>query len=165
MNTLKAIIVNEKDEIIGSKKREDITSSDIYRVSALWLTNSKGEVLMAQRALTKKHDPGIWGPAVAGTVEEGETYDSNIAKETEEELGLTGVTMTKGAKNLRTGNHTYFCQWYFGHINKKISDLRLRPEEVIAARWVSPALLLAEAREHPERFTPNTRKHIERFCS
>ena len=159
------IIVNEKDEVIGSKKREDITSSDIYRVSALWLTNNTGEVLIVQRAFTKKHDPGLWGPAVSGTVEEGQTYDSNIVKETEEELGLTELSITKGPKILRTGKHTRFCQWYFAHTDKKITDLTLHTEEVIAARWISPALLLAEVREHPERFIPSTREHIERFCS
>ncbi len=30
----------------------------------------------------------MWGSAVAGTVEKGEDYESNIYKETEEEIGL-----------------------------------------------------------------------------
>ena len=77
-------IVNEEDEIIGHKDRTSLDhETDIYRVAALWLTNSTGEVLIAQRALSKESSPGKWGPAAAGTVEEGETYESNIVKEVE----------------------------------------------------------------------------------
>ena len=93
--TEKIIIVDEDDNIIGSKERNSIVSGDIYRVSALLIENSKGEILLAQRALTKKHDPGKWGPPVAGTVEEGETYESNIVKEAEEELGLKNIQIIK----------------------------------------------------------------------
>ncbi len=81
-------IVNEQDEIIGYKDRKDRNLVDITRVSALWITNEDGEILLAQRGLNKTHSPGLWGPAVAGTVEEGETYESNIIKEAEEEIGL-----------------------------------------------------------------------------
>lgn len=53
VNKQKIIIVNENDEIIGHKKREEIRQEDIYRVSALWLTNSKNEILLARRGLNK----------------------------------------------------------------------------------------------------------------
>ncbi len=56
----RVIIVNEKDEQIALKERKDIKKEEIYRVSALWITNSKGEILLAQRGLNKKHDPGKW---------------------------------------------------------------------------------------------------------
>lgn len=66
----KIIIVNENDEIIGHKARGTLEQLDIYRVSALWIKNSQGDILLAQRKFTKKHDPGKWGPAVAGTNDE-----------------------------------------------------------------------------------------------
>ncbi len=86
----KIIVVDENDKEIGVKERSKITHDDIYRVSGLWLTNSKGEILLAQRSFNKPrdNDPGKWGPAVAGTVDEDETYKENIQKEIKEELGL-----------------------------------------------------------------------------
>ena len=65
------IIVDKEDNIIGYKDRYKLDPSDIYRVSALWLTNSKEDILLAQRSFDKKHYPGKWGPAVAGTVKKG----------------------------------------------------------------------------------------------
>lgn len=53
-------IVDQNDEIIGYKDRADISSDDIYRVSALWVENSKGEFLLAQRGFMKKNGPGRW---------------------------------------------------------------------------------------------------------
>lgn len=82
------IIVNEQDEEIGVKHRHDITSDDIYRVSALWIENSHGDVLMSQRGFMKRNNPGKWSAAVAGTIDEGESYSENIYKEAEEEIGL-----------------------------------------------------------------------------
>ncbi len=87
----KTIIVNEKDKIIGSKERGTLTREDLFRVSALWVTNSKGEYLLAQRSFSKKHHPGKWGPAVEGTNQEGETYESNMIKETKGEIGLENI--------------------------------------------------------------------------
>ena len=92
----KFTIVDENDNIIAQKERANIKPEDIYRVAALWVTNSKGDILLAQRALSKKHDPGKWGPAVAGTVEERETYRANIIKETSEEIGLHDISPTEG---------------------------------------------------------------------
>ncbi len=65
----KIIIVDENDNIIGSKDFDKMKPSDVYRVSSLWITNSKGETLLAKRAFNKLHSPGKWGTAVSGTVE------------------------------------------------------------------------------------------------
>src|SRR3989338_2890412 len=110
---MKIIIVNDRDEVIGSKERESLDySRDIYRVSALWIINDKGESLLAKRALTKKNHPGKWGPAAAGTVEEGESYESNIIKEAREELGIEQASLLKSKKLKRDGKHHYFTQWF-----------------------------------------------------
>ena len=47
------IIVDEKDNVIGSKPRSQIVDSDIYRVSALFVYNIEGEILLGKRAATK----------------------------------------------------------------------------------------------------------------
>ena len=105
--------VNENDEVVEvfeGKNWGDLHPESIYRVSSLWITNSKGEVLLARRAFNKKHDPGKWGPAVSGTVEEGETYESNIIKETEEELGIKSLKPIAGLKLRVKNKYNYFNQ-------------------------------------------------------
>src|SRR3990167_156537 len=84
----KTLIVNAQDEVIGAADRDNFPETGIQRVSGLWIENRSGEVLLSQRSYKKKFGPGRWSIAVAGTVEEDETYLSNIIKETEEEIGI-----------------------------------------------------------------------------
>jgi isopentenyl-diphosphate delta-isomerase len=157
-------IVNEQDEVIGYKSLEDISPTDIYRVSALWITNNKGEILLAQRALSKKNDPGKWGPAVAGTVEEGETYDSNIAKEAFEELGLRDIEPVVGPKVRMSGAHQYWLQWYSLVVDKPIEYFKPEPKEVMAIRWVAPADLKKDFEKDATLFLKGAPRWIELFC-
>jgi len=70
---------------------------------------------LAQRSFNKTHNPGQWGPAVAGTNDEGETYESNIIKEAEEEIVLRDIKFKKAGKLRRRGRLegcNFFCQWF-----------------------------------------------------
>ena len=151
-------IVNEQDQIIGYKERDAVAKEDIYRVSALWVTNSQGQILLAQRAFTKHHHPGKWGPAVAGTVEKGETYKQNIIKEAEEEIGLKNIR-PQNSKKVRvtpaTGNHNHFTQWYTLVIDKPIDDFVVRKEEVAQVKWFKPDELKDDLTAHPDHYLPN----------
>lgn len=152
---VKIIIVNEKDVVIGSKERGKVTSNDIYRVSALWLTDSAGRILLAQRGLKKSHDPGKWGPAVAGTLEEGETYESNIRKETLEELGIEGIKLMPVDKVNSTSKerkHKYFAQWFIGITDKKEEEFKIQKSEVEQVKWFTPKLLRKKVKENPENY-------------
>jgi len=52
-------LVNKDDKIIGNIDRSDLDyNHDIFRTASLWVTNSNGDVLLAQRKLNKKVDPG-----------------------------------------------------------------------------------------------------------
>jgi len=163
METEKYIIVNEKDEPIGNKELEEITPNDIYRVSALWIENSKGEVLLARRSLNKKNDPGKWGPAVAGTVEVGEDYESNIYKEAEEEIGLKSKKFQKFRKVRNHGKHNYFCQWYYLQIDKPIDYFKIQEEEVEEIAWFPKDELEKEFKNNPEKFLISFGKNLEYF--
>lgn len=153
------IIVDKNDNQIGVKERDAIDrDNDIYRVSCLWLFNHHGNILLAQRAFSKRHDPGMWGPAVAGTIEEGETYEGNIVKETEEEIGVTGLAMTKGDKVFRDGNRRHFTQRFFAVTDLDITDFRPDPREVHSIRWWEREEFENALREHPEEFLPSLKK-------
>lgn len=165
INLLKVIIVDKNDEVIGLKEWENLKNEDIYRVSALWVENSKGEILMARRALSKSHDPNRWGPAVAGTVEEGETYSSNILKEAEEEIGLKNVKFKKGPKIkiMLAGRPRYFLQWYMAKIDKPAEEFKIQKSEVAEVKWFSKDELKNKLKENPSEFIYSANQWVELF--
>ena len=152
MSKAKIIIVNENDEIIGFKERGTLNQSDIYRVSALWIQNSKGEILLTQRSFNKKNNPGQWGPAVAGTNDEGESYESNIIKEAEEEIGLKQNHFQKSFYHFHDGEHRHFTQWFFALVDKKIEEFTIQEEEVEKIKWFTKEELLNELKKNPKTF-------------
>lgn len=155
-------IVNEQDEIIGYEARASGNPSNITRVSALWIKDKDGNVLLAQRAFVKKRNPGVWGPAVAGTVEEGETYESNIIKESEEEIGLVNFTPILGPKKRVSSGHEYFCQW-FTVIVENSYPFKKQDEEVEEVRWFTREEIEKFLSEKPEMFTSNFKHYFNLF--
>lgn len=157
-------IVDDQDNLIGHKKRKDIDpKNDIYRIGALWLTNSSGQILIAQRVLTKDMDPGKWGPAAAGTMEEGETYESNIYKEAEEEIGLTGIKLIKGPQQRFRQPRQAFCQWYTAVCDWPESRFVLQADEVARVKWVDPIELRIDAENNPDKYVPGMKSEIDLF--
>ncbi len=146
------IIVDEEDNIIGSKEREKKKPEDIFRVTSLWIENSKGDILLAQRSLTRKKSPGKWGPAVAGTVAQGETYDDNIIKEAAEEIGLSNVHLEKKEKVRMKGSSNFFGQRYEAKLDLPIEAFTIQEEEVAAIRWFTRKELKKLIKEKPEQF-------------
>ena len=155
-------IVNKRDEIIGHKERTDRNKTDITRVAALLLLNPKGETLITRRAANKIHDPNKWGPAVAGTVEEGETYIANIIKETLEEIGftITEKELLVGPHVYIETDHKYFTQFYFAKTDLPISAFNIDPQEVAEIRWAVISELIAWFKKSPADFTRSFEKSI-----
>lgn len=160
----KIIIVDENDSIIGCKERSTEIKEGIYRVSALWIINPKGQVLLARRQLDKGHDPGKWGPAVAGTLEEGETYESNIIKEAEEEIGIKNIKFEKIDKIRVKGKYNYFCQYFLLKIDKEAEEFNFNKKEVLELKWFSKQEIRDIAKNHPENFTSSYKYWVNLFC-
>ncbi len=153
-------VVNEEDNIIEIKERTELIPDDIYRVSALWVLDENKEILLARRAWTKKKDPGMWGPAVAGTVGENETYESNIIKEAEEELGLKHLNIRKGPKQRVKSPHNHFTQWFFSKI-KKETPINIDNMEVAEIKWFKEEELLKLIENSPSEVIHSVKEFIK----
>jgi isopentenyldiphosphate isomerase len=158
------VIVDSDDNVLGYKPRKTVDyENDIYRSTSLWLENSKGEVLIAKRSQTKDKDPGLWSGAAGGTVDKGETYDTNIYKEVEEEIGLTGVEFKFVAKIWNDVRRKHFIQIYTAVVDKQSQDFKLQIEEVDEVKWISKSELAKEVKNSPEKYGALMPKLIEIF--
>ncbi len=158
------IVVDENDNIVWYKSKENIDPiNEYYRVSALRLTNSRWEILIAQRSYNKSHNPGKRWPSLAGTVEKGETYEDNIKKETKEELGITWLQFIKWPKYKIEKERHYFWQRFFATVDKDISEFKIQEEEVETIKWISPKELEKDIELHSEKYLTNMKKYLTEF--
>jgi isopentenyldiphosphate isomerase len=154
-------IVDEQDNVIGYKERSLLDKGkDIFRVSVLWIINEYDEILLAKRALSKESQAGKWGPAAAGTLEKGESYESNVVKEAKEELGIKVRHLKKYKKNFfKSEEFSYFSIQYVAKL-KKSTSFSLQVEEVETVKWVDKQTLLNWIKESPEDFVSSMSSHI-----
>lgn len=146
-------VVNTKDEIIGYKERDHVDpSEDIVRAASLWITNSQGDILLAQRKFTKRTNPGKWGEAVGGTVEGDDDYESTMIREAREELGLEATNYMLGPKQYIDAPARYFTQWYTLVADLPIDSFTIQEEELEQVAWVSEEQFITELTTTPEKY-------------
>jgi isopentenyl-diphosphate delta-isomerase type 1 len=82
-------VVDADDRVIGVKTRGEIHARGLmHRAVHILVFNSKGELFLQKRSMTKDENPGQWDSSAAGHVDSGETYIACAIREIEEELGI-----------------------------------------------------------------------------
>src|SRR5258707_11287088 len=82
-------VVNERDEVLAQKPRNEVHRLGLmHRATHVLVFNSRGQVFLQKRSMTKDRQPGLWDSSASGHVDSGEDYDACVVRELREELGL-----------------------------------------------------------------------------
>jgi isopentenyl-diphosphate delta-isomerase len=83
------ILVNENDEVTGTaEKMEAHQKGLLHRAFSIFVFNSRGEMLMQQRAEDKYHSGGLWTNACCSHPRPGEKTEEAARRRLKEELGF-----------------------------------------------------------------------------
>ena len=122
----------------------------------LWLYNSNGDILLAQRSHKKIICPLLWDVSAAGHIDAGESFIDAAIRETYEELGVTlkasalkhiGVFKHESEYNNGQIKDYEFHQVFVVLCNAKLSDFKLQAGEVDAIKWVDAKTFLGLLQE------------------
>lgn len=144
--------VDEKDNVIGQVTRKEMREKNLWhRGTGVVIFNSKGEILIHKRTMTKDAFQGYYDSFFGGVLEAGETYEENATRELEEEAGLKDVEMEFVFKYAYDSENTKVHV----HIFKVISDgpFKFQEEEVEFAKFVSKEELMDMIKK--EKFIPD----------
>lgn len=84
------ILVNDQDIPIGiMDKMEAHEKGLLHRAFSIFIFNTKGEMLLQQRALDKYHSAGLWTNACCSHPLPGESTDEAANRRLMEEMGFT----------------------------------------------------------------------------
>ncbi len=82
-------VVDKDDNLITVKPRGEIHAKGLmHRAVHILLFNSKGELFLQKRSMSKDEQPGKWDSSAAGHVDSGEAYLDCARREITEELGI-----------------------------------------------------------------------------
>lgn len=107
-----------------------------YRLSIhIWITNSKGELLIQRRSANKKMFPNMWNET-GGAASTGETSEMTCAREFEEELGVKPNMDKAELIGSIKRKYDYVDVW---HIEQDIdlNNIQMQEDEVSEVKYVT----------------------------
>ena len=142
------ILVDETDREVGhlSKSRCHDGGGVLHRAFSLLIFNAKGELLLQQRAPSKRLWPLYWSNSCCSHPRRAETMEAAIHRRLYEELGVRCplqfvYKFRYQAQFGGAGSENELCSVFIGRCAGRIQADR---NEIASWRWVSPAALQAE---------------------
>jgi isopentenyl-diphosphate delta-isomerase len=152
------ILVDDRDRELGhlSKAACHDGAGVLHRAFSAFLFNAAGELLLQQRADSKRLWPGYWSNSCCSHPRRGESMQTATARRLSEELNLTAdlrfaYRFQYQASFGELGSECELCHVFLGRID---DDVHPNSEEISAIRFVGADALDRELAENPERFTP-----------
>jgi isopentenyl-diphosphate delta-isomerase len=153
------ILVDAADHSVGSlsKARCHEGRGILHRAFSLLIFNGDGELLIQQRAPSKRLWPHYWSNSCCSHPRSGESLETATHRRLYEELGVTCdlqflFKFEYQAQFDATGAEHELCSVYIGRCTDPI---RVNNEEISAWRWISPERLETELTAHGgAKFTP-----------
>lgn len=153
------VLVNDQNNPIGTADKETVHTADtpLHRAFSLFLFNSKKQMLLTKRAMTKKTFPGVWTNTVCGHLSPNESTVDAAARRLKDELGIEGVAIAEAAPyryRFADSNgivENEICPILVGYYD---GDPMPNPDEVEQWKWVDWDLFLNEIESDPEPYSP-----------
>ena len=131
-------IYNEQRERTGRTvvRNGEVFEGERLLVVHVCVLNSRNEMLIQQRQMSKDRYPGCWDISAGGFVLSGEDSADAVRRELREEVGLQAAP--ESLTFLFTEPFSYVLDdFYLVRSDAELSSLTLQPEEVSDAKWAS----------------------------
>lgn len=150
------ILVNEKDEVLGTmEKIQAHEEALLHRAFSVFVFNSKGQLLLQQRAGHKYHSPFLWSNTCCSHPMPGEDTLDAANRRMMEEMGMK--------VNLKEEFHFIYkapfsnglTEHELDHVFVGYSDMlpNINREEVADYRYIDPVKLSKQMKSTPGRYT------------
>ncbi len=153
------VLVNDRNEPVGTTPKATVHTDQtpLHRGFSVFLFNPRGELLLQQRAFSKRTWPGVWSNSCCGHPAPDETVEAAAQRRLRDELGLDHVMVEVVLPEYRYRAELdgivehEICPVLVAATNQ---PLRLNPDEVADVRWVPWTDFVDEVRRHPTSYSP-----------
>ncbi|MDB6058735.1 MAG: hydrolase [Verrucomicrobiales bacterium] len=147
-------IVDECDQVIGQCPRSEVHRvGHKHRAIHVLVFNSRGEVFLQKRSMSKDTHPGVWDSSSSGHLDTGEDYDACAIRELREEIGLAIEQPPQRLFKIDACSETgqEFVWVYKCHSEGPFS---LHPEEIERGDWFGRDRVTKWIAQTPNEFAP-----------
>lgn len=156
MTEEQVVLVNENDietGLIG--KMEAHEKALLHRAFSVFVFNSKNELMLQQRALTKYHTPGLWTNTCCSHPRPGEKVSDAADRRLQEEMGFSCGLKKVFDFVYRAPFENGLTEHEFDHVflGNYEGKPEINPIEVHAWKWIGLEELKKEINANPSAFT------------
>jgi isopentenyl-diphosphate Delta-isomerase len=150
------ILVNPQDEPIGvMEKMEAHQKGLLHRAFSVFIFNTKGEMLLQQRAITKYHSGGLWTNTCCSHPAPGESTAAAASRRLQEEMGFQTPLKESFSFLYKTPFDNGLTEHEIDHvfIGEYEAAIEPNPAEVEAYEYRSMDSIKAAIEHTPQLFT------------
>ena len=165
-------IYDENDNYVRKDTRKNMRKNNlIHRCTDIVVLNTKGEILVQTRSLTKEYCPGYLDAVVGGVVGDGEDVNLCAEREVGEEIGIDINNINDKMKFI--GKHFVnedICRvWTYCYLLKltdeEIKSIKFRDNEISSIEWIPKNQLLKMFEDGKTKITEGSKQTILLFSS
>jgi len=150
------ILVDEQDNETGvMEKQQAHIEGRLHRAVSVFIFNSKGDMLLQQRAHNKYHSADLWTNTCCSHPRPGETVDEAALRRLYEEMGITCELKKIFSFIYKAQLDNGLAEHEFDHVFIGNTDALPIPDSMEVASWkyISIANLKSDINTHPENYT------------
>ncbi|MBU4308868.1 MAG: isopentenyl-diphosphate Delta-isomerase [Nanoarchaeota archaeon] len=136
----KVILINKNNRKIGEEEKiKAHKQRKLHRAFSIFVFNSKGKLLIQQRAKSKYHCAGIWANTCCSHPKPNETYNHAVHRRLKEEMGFDCKLKKLFCFIYNTGfkNGLIENEYDFVFIGKFDGEVKPNKKEVMNYKWIS----------------------------
>lgn len=153
----KVVLVDEKDNAVGlMEKMSAHDGPHLHRAFSVFIFNTKGQLLIQQRALSKYHSPGLWANTCCSHPRNGESLSSATVRRLKEEMGIVCEMQEIFSFIYQADVGKGLTEHEFDHVFWGVTDEepKINVSEVNAWKYVEVDDLRIDMLKNAEKYTP-----------
>lgn len=152
------ILVDENDREIGHMEKIEAHKNGgfLHRAFSIFLFDSKGRMLLQQRAKTKHTFGGLWTNACCSHPNKGESIGQAAHRKLKQEFGFDCNFKEMFSFIYKADSGNGLTEHEFDHVLVGIyeGEIKPNPEEIDQWKYVDVNWLKEDVEKHPEKYTP-----------
>jgi isopentenyl-diphosphate delta-isomerase len=167
MSIEKVVLVNEKDEVVGSmEKIEAHEKALLHRAFSVFVINKNNELMLQRRALEKYHSPGLWTNTCCSHPRVDETYEAGAHRRLVEEMGFDCDLKDIFSFIYKAPFDNGLTEHELDHVFVGYCETEpvINTDEVDSWKWISIDDLKKDMSEHPDDYTVWFKIIFEKFA-